>query len=156
MKNVCSFLYCGSPSRFSAFAQLLLGVKSFFQGGWRKGFLCFVQSLAPLSHSDRSPHLSKCPLESKTASLRFTDLAEALLCSLEADLLIRKQQPEWRPSQGAFRFSRATLPLQATSPHGRRKGQQTRHSAQLQSSAVTVKKHFMQSFLKIRINAKVP
>ena len=30
--------------------------------------LCFVESLAALSQSDMSPHISKCHLESLTAS----------------------------------------------------------------------------------------
>lgn len=99
MKNACSFLYTVALDQGSQPLHNYCWESNHSLMGVGGGvLLCFVESSAPLSHSDMSPHISKCPQESKTLSLRVTDLVQALLSSLEADLLIRKQQLEWRPS----------------------------------------------------------
>lgn len=79
------------------------------------------------------------------------------MCSLEADLLIRKQQPEWRPSHGAFRFLEGHASLAIHQPlYWSAQGAAMRHSAWAAEFRSQRKETFHAIFLKIRINAKVP
>ena len=134
MKNACSFLYTVALDQGSQPLHNYCWQSNHSLMGVGGGvLLCFVESSAPLSHSDTSPHISKCPRESKTVSLRVTDLVQDLLSSLEADL-IRKQQLDGDVRTESSHSLWATLPFQSTSPHGWHKRQQMRHSAQLQSS----------------------
>ena len=68
MKNACPFLYTVALDQGSQPLHNYCWQSNHSLMGVGGGvLLCFVESSAPLSHSDTSPHISKCPCRGCTA-----------------------------------------------------------------------------------------